>query len=509
MNACYESAVRLRTFTAALTSICEGRVKVVCDGRACTNGSTIHLPLPQQIISAAYQEALCGIGCHEAAHIYYGSPPRFRSFVAEWDPSTAQLAADCYNAVLDVADETRFERRFTLANRYFEASTSQAALDWVKPPLMLPTTAQGILVAALLKVRRRRIRDRFASRVVQAVFSHDSTVWQCVTILRKAVTRSGKGLPNRTQREWRRLEDLARQLFAAFPSYVRQSPPRLKAVQITCQLEADGGGGSFGESFGAVIAAATDGRFEFRGQSAELDELSRATSGAVGRATGSLALQGETQLRTCFTRYAKLLLNARKPVLVRASRIGPRIGDVTRVRTDGRALLSRAIQPEAHCAVAICLDCSSSMHHCLKEVAGVAAAMCQALHDAGGNVACWQFGDEARRVARRKMRFVHDMGGTRTDAVISDAREWLAAQAESRKVLAIFTDGEPHQPELCAKEVAACRRHRVCVLAGTFPGVDCDRLRASMPGAEAFEIGKNLPQSFHQAIRRIIRGAVY
>lgn len=507
MNAHHASAVRLRTFTSALTSICEGRVKVVCDGRACTDGDTIHLPCPQYIISAEYQEALCGIGCHEAAHIYYGSPERFRSFIAEWDASSAGFAAECYNVVLDVADETRFERKFALACRYFEASTTQAALDWMGPTPALPTTARGILVAAIFKVRQRRIRDPFAARVVRAIHAQDSAVRQCVAILQRAVTRRGHGLPCRAPREWRRLEELARQLRSVFPSYVRQCGLPSTTVQITCQLEAGGGGGPLGESFGRVVCAATDGRCKLQQRTTERGGLSRADNGGTDRAAGSVTLPVDSRLKSSFTRYARLLLQAPRPALVRASRTGSRLGDVTRIRTDGRVLLSRGISTESHCAVAVCLDCSSSMHHWIKEVASVGAAMAQALHEAGGNVACWQFGEQARRVARREMSLTHDMGGTRTDAVVTAARDWLAMQTQTRKVLAVFTDGEPHNHELCANAVAACRRHQIVVLAGTFPGCNCDRLRASMPGVDTFEMGKNLAWSFQQAIRRIVCGS--
>lgn len=499
-----ESAVRLRTFTAALAAVCDGRVKVVCDGRACTDGNTIHLPFPRQIISAEYHDALCGIGCHEASHIYYHSPEHFRTFVSGWDPSTSRFAADCYNAVLDVADETRFERKFALACRYFEASTTQAAVDWIGPTPSLPTTAQSVLVAAILKVRNRRIRERFASRVVQAVFAQHIGVRQCVNILRKAVTRTGQGLPPRTSREWCRLEELAGKLFSVFPNNMRQSASQSGVAQSSCQVEADGGGGSFGESFARIIRAASDGRFELKGRTDKHVGLRTGSHSGRGSSAGSHVYQVDTNLKLCFTRYAKLLLQAPKPVVGRASRSGPRIGDVTRVRTDGRALLARAMQRETHTSVAVCLDCSSSMHSRLKDVAGVAAAMVEALHEAGGNVACWHFGDEARRVARCEMRLARDMGGTHTESVVAAARDWLAAQVESRKVLVVFTDGAPFQQDLCANEMAACRRQRVVVLAGILPGCSELFLRASMPGAELFEVGRNLAWSFHQAIRRIV-----
>ena len=60
-------------------------------------------------------------------HVFYETPERHRAFIEQFDDSLRPLAADCYNAVVDVADETRFEQRFPLARKYFASSTTQAA----------------------------------------------------------------------------------------------------------------------------------------------------------------------------------------------------------------------------------------------------------------------------------------------------------------------------------------------------------------------------------------------
>src|SRR5437867_6827734 len=110
-------------FAAALTAICGKRVRVVTGRSARTDGDTVFIPPPTDFHDIESQGAVYGIGCHEAAHIFYNTPVHMQSFVAEFDETDQHLARLCYNAAIDCADETRFEIRFPLSKMYFTAST--------------------------------------------------------------------------------------------------------------------------------------------------------------------------------------------------------------------------------------------------------------------------------------------------------------------------------------------------------------------------------------------------
>jgi hypothetical protein len=206
-----------------------------------------------------------------------------------------------------------------------------------------------------------------------------------------------------------------------------------------------------------------------------------------------------------FRRYARRLLAAPAPVLSRASQTGPKLGDVTRLGIDGRVFLRRTEARDARSAVAVCLDCSHSMHEILGEAAGNAWALATALKDARGNIACFQFGDNPLRVPLHRMGQAQLLGTTRTDLVIAAACEWFKFQVEPRRVIAIFTDGGASDEAASAIELQRAKRLGVQVLAGVLPGTPAELVARSLPGAVVFEVGDDLMSGFHQAIRRIAK----
>lgn len=78
MSSSVDASATIRAFGSALTAVCEGRIRVVSDGHACTDGQTIHLPYPSQIGNDL--PAVLGVACHEAAHVYYDTPRHHRRF---------------------------------------------------------------------------------------------------------------------------------------------------------------------------------------------------------------------------------------------------------------------------------------------------------------------------------------------------------------------------------------------------------------------------------------------
>jgi hypothetical protein len=260
----------------------------------------------------------------------------------------------------------------------------------------------------------------------------------------------------------------------------------------SCQLGKKTGGGPVADLFREVICDATDGHIPGKG-----------TGGLA--ILGTKTIEGDLRLLAIFRRYARLLLDAPTIELSRAATSGPRLGDLVRIRTDQRVFLRRSRRVKVGTAVAICLDVSGSMNSRLKTAASAAGAMAKALSDAGGNVACWHFGSVSRRVPLRRISRAVTFGSTRTDLAIADARNWLLAQPQEKKVVAVFTDGQPDLPDLCVAQVQACNRTSIALLVGSFEGVTHEMIHKSMPGAELFSLGGNFQAGFHYAIRRIAR----
>jgi len=210
---------KARAFCAALASICEGRVRVVCDGQACTDGSTIHLPASHQIKTPDGDIVVCGIACHEASHVYFGTPQYHRAFVEKHSSDRQHLAADCYNAVADIADESRFERCFPKARDYFEVTTNHAAAmrvtfpsgDITRPQMAIKTS-HDVLVISMLYARRKLISDCSAAWAVKNARNMGKAVKASAEVLRKALSRSRNGRRSRQRREWERLDSLAESL---------------------------------------------------------------------------------------------------------------------------------------------------------------------------------------------------------------------------------------------------------------------------------------------------------
>jgi len=496
MSTSHDFTVEARTFTAAITAVCEGRVRIVCDGRACTDGTTIHLPRPGDATDRAHLDALLGIGCHEAAHVYYDTPRLFKKFVEAHSPGRQPLAAECFNAVLDVADETRFERRFVRAKEHFIASTTRAALDYLAAgnvAVDCQSTTEA-LVRGIFSVRAARISDPAMRRVVRDLCRRDGLTQSVCEILKLAKTSGGGGRPNRRRAEWTRLGDLAKSLMRLFdisgltlPSYSRPST-------------FDDAVSALGKLFRAIVRAAAGRTSILLGSAPSIPSLSDFFNGKIGDSTPAY-----NKAAPYFRRYARQLLEAPAPTLSRASHSGRRLGDVTRLNIDGRVFLRPSERSDVRSAVAVCLDCSHSMQSILADAAGNAWALADALKSARGNVACFHFGDNPVRMPLNRMGQARLLGITRTDLLVAAASQWLASQVEPRRVIAIFTDGCACDMEAAAAASKRAKRQGVQILAGVFPGTPVEWIADSLPGAEVFEVGDDLVSGFHQAIRRIVR----
>ena len=252
---------------------------------------------------------------------------------------------------------------------------------------------------------------------------------------------------------WSRLSGLAKRLLEELARSGMEVPKRPRWADRQCILTVEGTGGALADVFRGVVAEATDGAVTLR-------------SNRRGESESPRYYAGDTRLKRSFRQYARLLLQGPQFSPSFPSTRGPKLGDVTRLRIDGKVLLRRGAKRDVGTAVAICLDCSTSMRPGLVAAASTAAGMAEGLDEAGGNVACWHFGRSCKRVPVKSMHRAHTMGSTRTDLAIQHATKWLMGEPELQKVVVIFTDGEPDSAKSCAARVQECHKHRISVLAG-------------------------------------------
>src|SRR5262245_23436241 len=156
---------RMKTYypQAALEGFAAGlarklNVQIVCAaGKPRTDGHTVYLPPITQALDEGEFRAMCGIALHEAAHVFFGTVDRMKTYAGR-----DSLKAVCYNAVADVADETRMELVIQPAGgRLFRASNDQAETDIVaNDALNTGDPVWAILAAAILVNRTggRRLR---------------------------------------------------------------------------------------------------------------------------------------------------------------------------------------------------------------------------------------------------------------------------------------------------------------------------------------------------------------
>src|SRR3954468_3838409 len=117
----------LETFAHLLGGKTDHRVDVRVGGdRAYScEGNVVVLP-DRGVWDEEGLRALCGVAVHEVAHVAYDSLGALEGLLAEYGEAERPLARDCFNALIDVADETRILRALPGAGPLLAASSDSA-----------------------------------------------------------------------------------------------------------------------------------------------------------------------------------------------------------------------------------------------------------------------------------------------------------------------------------------------------------------------------------------------
>jgi hypothetical protein len=506
----------IKAFADALAGITNSQVSIRMGGSiACTNGSIVWLP-DAGVWEEADFAALCGVACHEVAHVWFGSNSFQRRFVKLFAKSDRGLAALCFNAVVDVADETRFEKAFPRAEHLFGRS-AEACLDKALrsgdvppgPPTKINSPMQLIAVAIWL-VRSKPHSD--LRRKLWGWRTRAPGVAETFQILNRAQDRTSATpfAPARTRSGWRRVLKLAQALFELvaqkFPQSQRRRGRWLKTNDPMRQWRK------------AVVREAKEEAqiAESTGVTANSDDWQQACQHfadpwarlrAVLEAANSVTYDESCYQRVfpAFQRQARLLAKGPALVIEDGHRSGSRIGRPHRALIDGRCFRRKYTDENTDAAFALVFDHSGSMRDDIGAFLPVGVAMADALAATPDvDVALWRFGTRIERVdSTEEMKKARLMGNTRTDLALQTAHQWLQSHLADQKTVVLFTDGAPDDAEMTATTCLKIRRSGTRLLVGAL-GVEFDRCTQTLPGAIVFNIDPNqIESSLHVAIKRL------
>jgi hypothetical protein len=184
-------------FTAALTATLGIKVAFIA-GKPSTNGTDIALPPINNPIELAEFEAVCGTAIHEAAHVYFSTVPEMVKYAGG-----NRLRAACFNAVVDVADETRIEAVIN-AKKLLRRMNRHAERDILAADQLNKSDPVWAVLAVGILFNRNGRGNVYAK--VRKIHPHYSLMVKAYKILQRCKHRDGSASgPARTRDQWNRL----------------------------------------------------------------------------------------------------------------------------------------------------------------------------------------------------------------------------------------------------------------------------------------------------------------
>jgi hypothetical protein len=531
----------VRTFAHGVAGLTGNDVAVEVRGcSAYTDGRTVVLPAEGSWEAGDFR-ALCGVACHEVAHVWFRSPDQLPPLLGRHPVSAGSRVQRAFNVVADVADETWFARAMPRADALFAAARehvlNEAFAAGVVTPTPPPTVPEEQLLAVGVLWARSPARSAVRLRL-KAWLRKANGLCEVVSLLGKARESRGRATsrykPARTSRQLRKLTDLTGRLIELldrlYPRQAGQGPAdESTAVQGPpgTGADANGTGGAGGDTVtdamtgwanAAMVAAAgralvAAGRgtipdsFDWEqaaDQWCDGDILHRGV-GSVSR--GGFRQDCYEQVWPAFKRVSQDL--ATGPTVVREDGFlsGGQLSRPHRAAIDGRCFRRSSWQEGPGASVAVIFDQSGSMANCLDVFLPVGAALADALRAVPNvEVAIWRFGNRVERVNQTAhLRQAATMGGTATHLVIGEAAEWLESRPAQRRVVVLFTDGRPDKVEATHEAVIRLRRRGSSLLVGAIglSELECSR---SMPGGVVFSVDPlDAGSSLHVAANRLRR----
>jgi hypothetical protein len=384
-----------------------------------------------------FQET-CGVIVHEMAHQFYQSHKQI-------DPARSQLAHDCLNAVLDVADETWVDEYFQryvsnrrpgelLLHKGAEALRKHHARysDWSNTA----THAWKVLCVGIFLARGHSRMRGWRQYTYKRAMAHGIVDAEACFRLLRSARRSKSQSPIPTAKRFSKLIAIADKLAEILKPFANSSQCPL-GTAIALAL----GNGSTKVPAGARVATAKDGEAAV---SAQAVPGGRTQGAGGGRETGApVRFSAETYstLAPAVGRIAqRIAVDGDAMFYNDGLASGPRLGHAHRLFTDGQCMARW--QPTENAdgvAVSVLLDCSDSMVGNMSDCAGVARAFASQMRDAGP-VQTLVYGTEVK--PSDDFGTVKSMGSTGTHMAIDGAIQFLTAKAGKRWIV-LITDGCP------------------------------------------------------------------
>lgn len=457
----YFNPAAVVTFLRAVETQTGNQVQFELRGsRLCTDGKKILIPAV-----AAWDErgfrAMCGGVAHESSHVYYGSPAKGENFSVSFPAGERDRAHLAFNAVCDVADETRFARRLPQVSGFFDTSLEvaleEAVAVGVVPPRPPAAPSPWLLVAASIWLVRAP-RGSLARKVFRGWTRRVPRLAVVVRLLKRAQDRS-RGGSLRKQRDWKRLEEIARELKRILDEACPGTPPPTTATQDAWREKgiekASARGGAAPTTSGTTV-------FHDDWKAAIEPEKTLDTDHASSDLPSKeLDKDVYTRLSGPFRRTVRTMVESTTETIVEGYVAGGRLSRPYRAPIDGKCFRRSFPEPDQEAAVALLLDHSFSMASILPLVLGVARAVVEALGELRGvEVAVWRYGSWVERLSD-----VHQlcpaplMGGTSTHDALREAGAWFRSRGSKKPVVLLLTDGMPSDVQASREQALAISRN--------------------------------------------------
>ncbi len=535
MNRFGSSAIK--TFAFVLAEVTGNQVQVqVGPSSARTDGQTIFLPDIGIWDESGFRN-LCADACHEMAHVWFQSNAFQQSILADCPPEQRELMSQTINVILDVADETRFEKAMPRAEVLFEVSNRAAlekAIECQAMPQRPPQHASPwqLLAAGIWLVRSKPNSEE--RKVLRGWRTRVSGMREVISFLKRARDRrcAGDFQPQRTPSQWQHLRRLVDGLYlivAKHAAIAHHSQPKHEEPLSDPQ----------GHWRRTVVTAASDQaqRDAQEGQtetttdwSHGLEDSSEATSETYSEATSETFSRTYADIIAAHLLIADLL--AKRPVgfdqsvydhvlspfrqtarrltssaiiEVETGLKSGRLSRPSRAFVDGRCFRRTTMGSTPSAAVAVAIDHSYSMLANLSSFLPVGLALINSISAIPGvEVGTWRFGTKAERLIQAEdLRTSRLLGGTATHLVLAAAREWLNSRPQELRIIVLFTDGEPDDVQAASEQARRLHREHVRLLVGTI-GIGRELCARSLPGAIIFNVDpQDAACSLQQAIRRM------
>ena len=434
-------------FARAIGSKLGLNVQIDDGASACIDaGGIIRLPGMSTYQTAAQFAITCGTLIHELAHQFYRTHEQI-------DPKRPQLLHDCFNAVVDVADETWvadwFARRnnarpgelLQQGNAHAAVNNYNAYTDWTDPTRFAwNVLCSGILYARSHKAGRayRRYANWLKKQTIRHAARHGVDVRPCFRLLARArLTVKESSEP--TAKRFRKLGRLAGKLADILAPF---APPAGAAAPAGIAAPGSKLAGALADGQSSAPANATpatagDGE-------ALVDSPAKGAGGPTG--AGSSGGQpfdsaAHAMLFPAVSRIAERIATDGDGITREGGLTsGPMIGQAYRLLTDGACLSRWSDNSNADgLSVAVLLDRSSSMNRNIAAAAGVARSFAQAMRTAG-DVQSYTFSNDVE--PSDDFATVRAYGCTATDRALRTATDWLSTRT-GRRFIVLVTDGEP------------------------------------------------------------------